>query len=255
MKVVRFAMLQSTQTLGRCGTIPVSCLRKGTYYEAMDGNIILALKCGILLESKMNMFRTDPGPTRAELGFAEAALSAFSFLSSQYDFHLVKVEPTFVRYESPILFVNIYHGRGSFELGFEIGLLEKDSAQKESAFSLGDVLDLLEIREETGYTFLQASTVERVKTLVPTLATLVQNYADPVLRSEAGVFDRLTYLQSKKSDELLKEWSLREVREKAAKAWQERNYSELASLYESISEDLTAAESKKLEYAKKQLPL
>ncbi|MGH8590336.1 MAG: hypothetical protein ACREXX_13715, partial [Gammaproteobacteria bacterium] len=59
---------------------------------------------------------------RAELRFVEEAQTAFHFLVEELGFRLVKCEPpTFVRYESNKLFVNVYHGRLSYEIDVEIG--------------------------------------------------------------------------------------------------------------------------------------
>src|SRR2546427_6337083 len=122
------------------------------------------------------MDKTIPGQHRTQLGFTEAVLSAFDFLEREYDFHVVNAEPTIVTYESPRVFVNIYHGRASYELGFEIGRLVGLAGQREHPFSLGDLITLAGAQEETGYTFLQASTRERVKVYVPKLADLAKRY-------------------------------------------------------------------------------
>lgn len=201
------------------------------------------------------MFRTDPGPNRAQLGFAEAVLSAFNFLTKEYGFHLVKADATFVRYESPHVFVNVYHGRASYELGFEIGRLIDMAGQGEHPFSLAMVIELMGAQIETGYTLLQASSPERVKKYVPKLADLVKKYAASALKNDSNTFKLLAETRSRMSDEIHKDMKLKDTREDAEKAWREKNYSKLASLYESISEDLTPAESKKLDYAKKHSPL
>ena len=199
------------------------------------------------------MCMTDPGPDRAELGFSEAVLSAFAFLTKEYAFHLETLTPTLVRFESPSLFVNIYHGRSSYELGFEVGQRADEPRKEESKFSLGDILDLMDENVSCNYAPPQASTANSVRAFVPKLATLVQTYAGPVLRGDAGVFERLEGIQTKKSQDLLRDWKLKEVREKAESAWRRRDYAKLVSLFESVQQSLTPAEAKKLDYAKKRL--
>jgi len=66
------------------------------------------------------MFQTDPGKDRWQLGFQDSVLSSFDFLST-YGLRPVEESATFVRYESSSVFVNVYHGRASFEIGVEIG--------------------------------------------------------------------------------------------------------------------------------------
>lgn len=199
----------------------------------------------------MVMFRTTPRSNRTQLGFAEEVISNFCFLTQKYNFRLVKAEPTFVRYESHNVFVNIYHGRASYELGFEVGQLI-DAPGQERAFSLSDIIDLLSASEETDYILLQASTAERVKEYVSKLAAMVKKYAGAALQGDPQVFKRLSKIQLEKSNKLLKEWNLSEIREQAEKAWHEKDYALLAKLYDSIRGELSPAEAKKLEYAKRQ---
>ena len=191
---------------------------------------------------------------RGRLGFTEVVLSSFSFLPNDYNFRVVKTEATFVRYESASVFVNIYHGRASFELGFEIGRLNDGSGKEEQPYSLNMIIEFMVVQEQTGYTFLQASSQIRVKELVPKLASLVKSYAASALTGDPDTFEQLMKTRLQMSDRLHKEMRLRDVRRKADKAWQSRDYAVLADLYGSILEDLTPAEMKKLEYVKKRLP-
>jgi hypothetical protein len=68
----------------------------------------------------------DPNPERERLAFKDAVMSGFRFFDD-LGFRPAKQEMTFVRYESADVFVNVYHGRASFELGVEIGKLKTES--------------------------------------------------------------------------------------------------------------------------------
>ena len=186
-------------------------------------------------------------------GFISEAISAFRFLSTDHGFSCVKIEPTFVRYESTSIFINIYHGRKSSELGVEIGKLSSISGLKENWYTLGEVMDLMGVRERLGFTFFQASTRERVQLLVPKLAEYVRKYARPIFEGNLQIFERLRDLRHKKSEEYRKEILLNQIREEAEKAWHKKNYAKLVELYDSMKNDLTLLEVKKLEYAQKRL--
>lgn len=56
---------------------------------------------------------------RTRLNFANAASENFAFLREQ-GFAVVEYLPTLVRYRKGEIEVGLYHGRGSFEVGFEI---------------------------------------------------------------------------------------------------------------------------------------
>lgn len=63
---------------------------------------------------------TEPGSGRSELGFVQAVRSSFAFLE-KVGLQVVREESTLVRFESCNRFVNVFHGRGSYELGVDFG--------------------------------------------------------------------------------------------------------------------------------------
>jgi hypothetical protein len=131
------------------------------------------------------MFRTDPGKHRSQLGFKDAVLSSFDFLRA-YGLKPIKEEVTFVRYESNSVFVNVYHGRGSFEIGVEIGRLDRPVK-----YGLGYIVAWAgkQAWEAEGFgrgTMFQVSTCESVHNIVPKIAHLVKRYADPFLSGQAA---------------------------------------------------------------------
>src|SRR5690348_10203982 len=68
------------------------------------------------------MLKIEPNPEREQLGFRDAVLSSFKFLA-EFRLRPVEKKMTFVRYQSRHVFVNVYHGRASYELGIQIGRL------------------------------------------------------------------------------------------------------------------------------------
>jgi hypothetical protein len=197
--------------------------------------------------------RESSNVDRNQLGFVSEVMSTFKFLSTEFGFICVKVEPSFIRYESTSIFINIYHGRTSSELGVEIGKLANIPGIQENWYTIGEVMDLMGIREKLGYTFFQASTQERVRKLVPKLAEYVREYAKPIIEGNTQIFEKLEVLRSRKSDEYIKEMHLSRTREEAEKTWRKKDYAKLVELYNSMKEDLTLVEFKKLEYAQKHL--
>lgn len=77
------------------------------------------------------MIRFEPGTDRSKLGFKEAVSANFKFLR-KFGFHRARAEATFIRYETvrfltkKKLFVNVYHGRGSYEMGVQIGPIDHE---------------------------------------------------------------------------------------------------------------------------------
>ncbi|MGH9874488.1 MAG: hypothetical protein ACRD9S_18695 [Pyrinomonadaceae bacterium] len=194
------------------------------------------------------MFTTRPGADRRKLGFKEAVLSAFDFLTLEYEFRVTQTEPTFVRYESDRVFVNVYHGRTSYELGVKIGRLS-DLPGRE--YSIEDLLDALGKREESGYAYASVRTPQLIVRFVPRLSAVIKEYASSALRGDSATFEQLAAVQQTKGDALTKEWELQDARQEAETAWRQKDYAKLVQVLGSIEEDLTPAEAKKLQYAKK----
>jgi hypothetical protein len=62
---------------------------------------------------------------RSNLRFQEAALESFRWLEEDYHYRLSEESSTFVRYEGPLGYVNVYHGRSSYEVGSKLPPLAK----------------------------------------------------------------------------------------------------------------------------------
>jgi hypothetical protein len=202
------------------------------------------------------MLKVTPSPERVKLGFAEAVRSAFDFLIADYSFRCVKSDMTFVRYESPDVFVNVYHGRASYEIGVEIGLVNNPWGQAERSFTIRDIVEFNGAEKETGYTRVvtfSANDPALVKKFVNRLADFVKIYAVQELRGNLMAFEQLRSFVESEAERYEKEQEISQIKREANKAWQQKNYVSLVKLYEQIEESLTPAEAKKMEYAKRHL--
>jgi hypothetical protein len=197
------------------------------------------------------MLKSEPEVNRRQLRFEEAVLAGFDFLRS-HGFKLVETGPTLVRFESRKVFVNIYHGRASYEIGVEVGL--KARSEK---YGLDYIVSWA---GETAWkaegfgrsTMFQVSSWEGVQRIVPRVAEIVRKYGEPFLGGDARFYGQLDDANRRASAEFTKRQHLAAIRKLADAAWSEKNFSRLYELYQSIEEDLTAIESKRLSYARKQ---
>jgi hypothetical protein len=199
------------------------------------------------------IFQDDRSSSRMQLGFTSEVLSTFHFLTQDYDFKCVKTDITFVRYESGSIFINIYHGRRSYELGVEIGKLEKDPNAQEIGYTIGEIMDFAGVRKDLKFTFFQSSNRDQIKILVRKLAEYVKSYAGPILNGDLKILKKVQILQKEKSDAYIKEMNFRHIREMADVAWKQKDYVKFVGLYSPVEGDLTSVEAKKLEYARKKL--
>jgi len=185
--------------------------------------------------------------SRGELEFSMAVRRAFAFLDG-FGFREVCEAATIVRYATERVFLNVYHGRSSFELGIEVGLLEARGEQH--GYSLGEFVRLVDPAEAGRLKNDCATTANEVAYGVARLATRVQQYLARVLRGDEAIFPELARQRREWADAFAADISYRQVGPKAAAAFREKRYSEAADLYESVKSQLSPAELMKLEYAK-----
>jgi hypothetical protein len=191
----------------------------------------------------------EPSPERAKLGFKDAVLSSFKFLTG-FGFRPVKEKTTFVRYESPAAFVNVYHGRASFELGVVVGRLTEPNEK----VTLYDMVARAGAEKTEGFgqhVMFQVSSREGVEEFVRKLARLVERYGSLFLKADANAYRAVQEIRSHAAGEYEKQVHLRDLRRKAEAAWHAKDYRQVVELYGPVREELTEVEAKKLAYAER----
>jgi hypothetical protein len=199
------------------------------------------------------MQRAQPSKERQDLGFPAIVISAFEFLVKDFSFSCVKRDATYVRYESSAAFVNIYHGRASFELNVEIGERVVDGRVPENSFTIGDILYFVNPQIAEDYRPYQVTNTESVRKFVNELAHLVKDYATPALQGDHAFLQRVSEIQLQRSDNLVRGWELNRVRKDVEIAWRDKDFKRVIQLFEPFEKYLTPAEVKKLEFAKKKI--
>ena len=186
---------------------------------------------------------------RSRLGFAGAAVKAFGFLVEKLGFHVARQEPTFVRFESAGVFVNIYHGRSSYEIGVEVGPRGGPEG-KEERFMLGDILEANRLRQEVA--FRRAETPEEVGRYLPELAQLAERYGIPAFRGDSAFYLQLRDVQTRLSHEFLLAGYLKFARATAAEAASRGEFDKVVAALQPLSEHLEADDQRMLEHALRQ---
>ena len=182
------------------------------------------------------------------LRFPELVQKHFVFLEP-HGFHCVRSKTTFVRFESSLLFLNIYHGRSSFEIGLELGRLGKDEDERQP-YPMSALLGVAGVPTAREYRDYAARTPRGVDIGISTLANKFQEYI--VSNFQNKEFFRLLKKQREIwNNDFAHEVNLRQVRRKLDAAWRTKDYEKVVELLEPLRAELTPVELKKLEYAKK----
>jgi len=183
---------------------------------------------------------------RKFLRFPEAVREYFSFLEAQWGYSCVRQEDTFVRYEKGDLYVDIYHGRVSFEIGVEVG--RKSLGE---SFALEAIVSLSDQGLARKYWPGGARTVQAVRKVVQAASEGLRLYGAAALAGDQSTFSRLEQLSEERVAAMVRDSIAVQVRPKAEAAFRRRDYKEAATLYFSIEDSLSPVERKKLEIAKK----
>lgn len=184
---------------------------------------------------------------RRSLHFAEAVKAKFGFLTAN-GFKRVKSEPTFVRFESGGIYVNVYHGRMSFELGLEIGQME---SLDEEPYSMSEIIRFTEPDKSDRYRDYATRDVSGVEEGVQRLAALFRRYVDAGLFDDGQLFTRLRKQREIYIGKFALEVNLTQARRKLDSAWQAKDYAKVVELLNPWRDALTPTELHKLEYAAK----
>lgn len=199
---------------------------------------------------------TTPGAGRNELGFLDAARGHFGFLTD-LGFSEKRAEPTYLRFEKGDTFVEVFHGRASFELGVEFGhRVRVDDDDLEQKFHIVDVAPVL--APEVRYTARTAMTKDQVDRFVDELAATTRPLAECIERDRREAFELISQAVAAQSEEYLDGLRAARLRSRAEEAWRRKDFASVVIAYEEVESeletvDLRESEAKRLKYARRQI--
>ena len=179
---------------------------------------------------------------RAKLGFREEAVQAFSFLQDM-GFVEVSASPTLVEYERDDLEVNVYHGRQSYEVGFEI-------VRAGTRYSLSALIKLAAPAEGKAYRNTMATSATAVRNGINRLRELVRRYAMTALQGDPETFHALDHQRIEWGQALELETQVASLKPKADEAFRLGHYAQAAELYDQIRAGLSPVEVRKADLAR-----
>jgi len=204
----------------------------------------------------MDRLQTAAGPARAHLDFPTAARTRFGFLLD-LGFKEVKAEPTYLRFERYDMFIEVFHGRASYELGVEFGRwVRVEDDVVEQKFHLVDALPVF--APDVDFVARTATSREQVARFVEELADQARLVAERMSRGVTDAFDRISEAVATSSDEYLDGLRATRLRGRADDAWHRKDFASVVEAYEEIDSELNAvelreSEAKRLSYARRQI--
>jgi len=186
--------------------------------------------------------------TNGRLGFKALAESAFAFLRDRFGFRIESSEDTRLVFQGNGVFVAVFHGRSSFELGIEIGRTNVPGER----FNWTEVLEVVAPEAAETARFQTSDTVGLARGLQH-FSGLLALHGAHLLRNEPGSFDSLREPIRRARQAYTDRRKFGAIKNRAQRAWQEKAWDEACTLYRSIRGELTEIESKRLEFLEKRL--
>jgi len=175
--------------------------------------------------------------------FADGVAWRFAFLAG-LEFMETESLPTIVRYRKGDLALNVYHGRQSYEIGFQVG-------HADELYSMSEILRATDPRAADQYRNYIATTPDEMEAGLDQLTELVRRFAERALRDDHEFFAALRRQRKAWAEANALDVSAQQVRPKAEAAFREGKYREAVELYVQIEPRLTSAEQKKLGIARR----
>lgn len=183
------------------------------------------------------------------LGFQSIVLELFGWLEG-YSYCMTGASSTIVRYEGPLGFVNVYHGRSSYEIGVEVG---PPGDEQIACYSMSELIRLKDDEEAKKYRNPVVTSLQSMKGFVAIQAQRLKVYGHRILAGNTMVWHDLEQQRQRWSEEYAMDVLLSQVRSEAARSFREQNFKRVVELLSPVERRLTPAECKKLEYARKKL--
>lgn len=187
--------------------------------------------------------------------FEDAVTEHFNFLEQEYGFRLSHIQQVgytkIIKYESPLVYVNLMFGPPSYEPEMAFGRIGIDDVMGAQSFHPGDLVLL------NGSANWKWGPVDPANSVlvenVSGIAQILRECGSACLRGDQASFEEMIARRNSAVKAWQQEEKSSQVRKEAQIAWDNKDYSAVIKLYESVYGLLTPAEKKKLSIAKKQL--
>lgn len=177
----------------------------------------------------------------SRLGFTKIAEKAFAFLLGM-GFNLVRREATLLRFETENVFLTVYHGRSSYQIGVELG-----RAKHNDLYSLHEVLSAVAPLhlEHARYQAVETKTLEQG---LLAIAEIIKIHCHSLLTGDPKAFDHLHAVVTPLRLAVTAQAQFGAIIDRADKAWEAKDLNQAQALYEKASSALDEMRARRLTY-------
>jgi hypothetical protein len=178
---------------------------------------------------------------RGRLGFLELAERAFDFLL-RVGFKVVRREPTRVVFETHAVFLIIYHGRSSYQVGLEIGRLE--TGEKYSLYELLAAVAPSELERAR----CQTTDPKVLEGCLSSIADVVERTCGALLKGDDGAFEDLRVAAAPQRRAVTLQAQFGAILDRADRAWEAKDLGRAIELYQKAEPALDDTRRRRLDY-------
>ena len=172
----------------------------------------------------------------------------FSFLVSEYGFHLDNANTNSVHWSRGMYHIEMSYHRYELDL-----YLYYDNNEYSPSYSLSEIQQLKQLVDirDTSYIYM-ASTPERLSQGILEISSLFRNICKKMDIFNKETFEMLAIIRRNYSEECAMKGRISRFNVEEENIWKAKKYAELVILYENNQDILTNLQKKRLAYATKQ---
>jgi hypothetical protein len=192
-------------------------------------------------------------PSASRLNFVASARSAFDFVTEPpYSLWLTDQDEGRVTYSGDDLGFAILHGRLSYELDLAVW---RESVQLEVThpYTIMDLIRAEDPGRARSYRQFSAASEAAVRRGLAILVSDFRRYGLPALYGTSEFYEQLRVARSRNADEFGLELTDKISRERAERAWKERDYAKVISQYAALNDRMSQAEIERVRYARRRV--
>lgn len=185
------------------------------------------------------------GDGSGRLGFVDLVLAAFDFLM-RLGFVVARREPTFVRFEKENVFINVYHGRASYQVGLELGRLRNGDMYSLHELFRAMAPDNIELAR------CQTTDPEILRQCLVSIGAAIERDCNALLAGDASAFEKVDAAVAPLRKAATLQAQFGATIDRADKAWESKDFKRAAELYAKSTPALDETRMRRLEYLQKQ---
>ncbi|HEX7163290.1 MAG TPA: hypothetical protein VF223_18895 [Trebonia sp.] len=194
-------------------------------------------------------------PPASRLNFVASARSAFDFVTNPpYSLRLVDQDEGRVTYAGVDLGLAILYDGLSCELDLALWR-ESVEAEVTHPYTMVDLLRVADPDRARSYRQFSASTEAAVEQGLAMLESEFRRFGLQALSGSREFFERMRQMRSLAAAEFNSELEDKQIREKAGRAWRDRDFSNVVKQYSILGDRLSQVERARLDYARRHLRL